>query len=71
MRDETVWGPLGFQAGEIEEERERPLLFRVPVVEDERRGDGACPRDLVWGYSRGQMRPRPVSSSFGIIAEGG
>lgn len=53
MRDETVWGPLGFQAGEIEEERERPLLFRVPVIEDERRGDGACPRDLVWGYSRG------------------
>ena len=51
MRDET--GALWASRLGREEERERALLFRVPVVEDERRGDGACLRDLVWGYSRG------------------
>ena len=53
MKDETVWGPLGFQIGEIEEEGNRALFFRVSVVDNKRRGDGAWPQDLqVWGYSR-------------------
>ena len=53
LKDETVWGPLGFQIGEIEGEGNRALFFRVSVVDNKRRGDGAWPQDLqVWGYSR-------------------
>lgn len=57
LKDETVWGLLGFHIGEIEEKGNSALLFRVPVV-DNRRGDGAWPQDLqVWGYRREYMRP--------------
>lgn len=38
---------LGSYVRKKEEEGDRALFLRVPFVEDQRRGDGACPRDLL------------------------
>lgn len=63
----SFWGS---NVREIEEEGDKALILRVPFVEDERRGDRACPRDLLgWGYSRRKIGPVPETSWFGSIAQ--
>lgn len=70
---EALWGSYVRQ---IEEEGGGALLLRVPVVEDEKRGDRACPWDhqekdwaCLWGllhqgYSRGKMTPAFCTYQF-------
>lgn len=65
---EALWGSCVRQ---IEEEGGGALLLKVPVVEDEKKGDGAYPWDLLdWEYTRKKIGPASGASYIrGVVGE--
>lgn len=56
VEDVTLGALLGSHIREIAEGGDRALLLRVWAVEDDRRGNGACPWDLLGG-DEGKVSP--------------